>query len=174
MKTIKIHGKEYVEVKERVKFFRENYKDWSLTSEILELTEKRCVIISTVADLEGRKRATGIAYEILTNHGVNKTSFIENCETSANGRALANLGIMIDKGIASAEEVRNAKAQDFKKAKTQILTADKFEAMISAIEEGNSDQVKKRLSSYITTEKQKTELNKLLTEAEQASQISKK
>ena len=174
MKTINIHGKKYVPVSERLIYFRENYKDWSLTSKILELDEKRCVIISTVKDLEGRKIATGIAYEILGSTNVNKTSFIENCETSANGRALGNLGIMIEDNICSADEVFNAKAQDFKKAKTQTLNDSKFQAMIIAIAEGNSEQVKKRMSSYIMTEKQKTELNRLLTEAEQASQIIKK
>jgi len=41
MKTINIHGKQYVEVKERIKHFREHFKDWSLTSDLLEFRSKR-------------------------------------------------------------------------------------------------------------------------------------
>ena len=44
LKTINIHGKNYVEVNERIKYFRENYKGWSLISELIDLTENKCVI----------------------------------------------------------------------------------------------------------------------------------
>ena len=44
LKTVNIKGKEYVEVNERLKHFRENYKNWCLTSDVVELTDDRCVI----------------------------------------------------------------------------------------------------------------------------------
>ena len=50
-------------------------------------------------------RATGFAQEDKSSSYINKTSYVENCETSAWGRALANLGIGIDTSIASSNEV---------------------------------------------------------------------
>src|SRR5207302_1031738 len=59
---------------------------------------------------DGRIVATGTAFERKDNPSsmVNKTSHVENCETSAWGRALGNFGIGIDAAVASADEVRNA------------------------------------------------------------------
>jgi hypothetical protein len=50
----------------------------------------------------------GHAYEREDSTFINKTSYIENCETSAVGRALGMLGLGIDTSVASAEEVQNA------------------------------------------------------------------
>lgn len=107
MKSINIKGKNYVMVNDRIKFFRENekYAGWSLTSELVNLTEDSCVIKAIVTDTDGFVVATGFAQEDRTSSMINKTSFVENCETSAWGRALGNLGIGIDDSIASAEEV---------------------------------------------------------------------
>lgn len=108
MKTINIKGKEYVEVNERIKFFRENYKGYKLTSEIISLENGFVVIKATILNENNEVVATGHAYEKEDSSFINKTSYIENCETSAWGRALGNLGIGIDTSIASAEEVENA------------------------------------------------------------------
>ncbi len=108
MRTIDIKGKLYVEVNERLKYFRENYKNWSLTSEIISLNNGVVVIKAIIRDENDNIKATGLAYEKEGSTFINKTSYIENCETSAWGRALGNLGIGIDTSIASAEEVQNA------------------------------------------------------------------
>jgi hypothetical protein len=108
MKTVDIKGKAYVEVNERIKYFRENYKGWSLESDLLSLDNGVCVIKATIRDENGVVKANGLAYEKENSTFINKTSYIENCETSAWGRALGNLGIGIDTAIASAEEVINA------------------------------------------------------------------
>ena len=171
MKTINIHGKEYVEVNERIKHFREFYKDWSLTSEIERLeailiNEKEhimCVFKSCVYSPDGLLKSTGHAYEILGSTYINKTSFIENCETSANGRALGNLGIGIDTSVASADEVNLAILQHEKKEKPK-LDKQKMQAMLDAIAEGKFDVVKKRMNNYKLTKKQKTELDKHIKE----------
>lgn len=114
MKGINIKGKNYIMVNERIKYFREKYQNWSLTSEIVELNENSCVIKATICDENGVIKATGFAQEDRTSSMINKTSFVENCETSAWGRALGNLGIGIDDSIASAEEVDLAiKKQEF-------------------------------------------------------------
>ena len=108
MKTVNIKGKEYVEVNERLKYFRQNYKDYSLESEIIELSNGIVTIKAIIKDENGRTIATGLAQEKESSSFINKTSFVENCETSAWGRALGNLGIGIDTSVASADEVNNA------------------------------------------------------------------
>lgn len=108
MKTVKIKGKDYIEVNERIKYFRKEYPDWSIITEIQKLENGFCLIKASVIDENDNVRATGHAYENENSTMVNQTSYIENCETSAVGRCLGILGIGIDTSIASAEEVQNA------------------------------------------------------------------
>ena len=108
IKTINIKGKDYITVNERLKAFRELYKRFSLTSEITHLNENGVIIRASIKDDKGVELASGIAHEVKGSSFINKTSFIENCETSAWGRALGNLGIGIDTSVASADEVINA------------------------------------------------------------------
>ena len=58
--------------------------------------------------------ANGLAEESKGSTFINKTSYVENCETSAWGRALGNLGIGLDTSVASADEVKNAIANQGK------------------------------------------------------------
>jgi len=111
LQTIDIKGKDYVLVNERIRAFRELYQGYRLISEIVSLENGVCVIKATVQDGNGNVVATGHAYEKEGSTYINKTSYIENCETSAWGRALGNLGIGIDTSIASFEEVANAVIQ---------------------------------------------------------------
>ena len=106
--TTNIKGKEYVLVNDRIKAFRENFPQYSLTSEIVELTDKRVVMVAKIINPDGVVVATGHAYEDANGSFINKTSYIENCETSAWGRALANLGVGIDGSMCSADELANA------------------------------------------------------------------
>lgn len=134
MKTVNIKGKEYVEVNERIKYFRkhEDYKGWSLESEIISIENGVCIIKAIIKDNEGIIKATGLAYEKENSTFINKTSYIENCETSAWGRALGNLGIGIDTSIASSNEVENAIINQ-KKAetvKTQMSVKDEIRHML--------------------------------------------
>ena len=110
MKTIDIKGKEYVMINERILFFRESelYDGWSLTSEIVSHVNGAILIKAIITDQNGFVVASGMAQEKDGDGFINKTSYVENCETSAWGRALGNLGIGIDTSIASAEEVQNA------------------------------------------------------------------
>lgn len=113
-KTTNIRGKQYVEVNERVKFFRqeEQYKNWTIMTELTVTDDRKEVICKCIiADKEQRVIATGHAHEEKASSNINKTSFVENCETSAIGRALAMLGIGIDTSIASANEVSDAIAK---------------------------------------------------------------
>ena len=80
-------------------------------SEFTHLDADVAVCKATIADDKGRVVSTGHAHEERGSSNINKTSFVENCETSAIGRALAMLGIGIDTSIASANEVEEAIAK---------------------------------------------------------------
>jgi len=107
METINIKGKEYVTVDERLKFFRKNVPNASLISEMISNQDGVCIFKASIF-IDGTIVATGHAYEKEGSTFINKTSYIENCETSAWGRALANLGIGLTGSVASADEVQNA------------------------------------------------------------------
>lgn len=112
-KTTNIKGKEYVEVNERIKYFRtaEEYKGWSINTELVDFNSESCIMRAEIRDDQWVLRATGYAQEDKSSSYINKTSYVENCETSAWGRALANLGIGIDTSIASSNEVAMAVAK---------------------------------------------------------------
>lgn len=108
IRTTDIKGKEYAEVNQRIKVFRMLYPEGSITTEIVGMENGVVIMRATVKDNEGYVLATGTAYEKEDSSFINKTSYIENCETSAVGRALGMCGIGIDTSVASAEEVQNA------------------------------------------------------------------
>ena len=109
MKTIDIQGSPYVKVNERLIYFNEHYKDGRITTDLVEMTERYIVKATIIPDVSNSERYfTGYAEEVVGSSQVNKTSALENCETSAVGRGLAMMGIGIIKSIASAEEVANA------------------------------------------------------------------
>lgn len=108
IKTTDIKGKEYAEVNQRIKAFRMICPSGTIETELLSNENGVCVIKATVRDESGKILGTGIAYEKENSSFINKTSYIENCETSAVGRALGMCGLGIDVSVASAEEVQNA------------------------------------------------------------------
>ena len=108
LKTVDVKNKAYVEVNQRIKAFRMLQPNGSIVTELLSDDGERCVFRAIVSDVNGLVLGTGTAFEMKGSSFINKTSYIENCETSAVGRALAMCGIGIDVSIASAEEVQNA------------------------------------------------------------------
>ena len=113
-KTTNIKGKEYVEVNQRLLYFRneKKYEGWGIETNFLVLDSESCVAQCTIKDADGYIAAQGTAQEDKSSSYINKTSYIENCETSAVGRALAMLGIGIETSIASSNEVSMAIAKD--------------------------------------------------------------
>lgn len=115
-KTGQIKSKEYSEVNQRIKAFRMIYPEGYINTEIIErdLTNGFVLMKATVGyyDESGANRILGVGtsfeWKNDPNSMVNKTSYIENCETSAVGRALGMCGIGIDSSIASADEVKRA------------------------------------------------------------------
>lgn len=108
IKTTDIRGKQYAEVNQRIKAFRMLCPNGCITSEILSNEDGVVVMKASVLDEDGKLLGTGTAYEKEGSSTINKTSYIENCETSAVGRALAMCGFGIDLSVASFEEVSNA------------------------------------------------------------------
>ena len=106
-----IRGKNYETVASRVKRFRYMYPTYAMTSEIITMDERHIVILARIKDEKGRVLATGHAEEVIGSTMINKTSALENGETSAWGRALACFSIDASGNIASAEEVSRAVKQ---------------------------------------------------------------
>jgi len=128
MKTIDIKGTPYVTVNSRLTHFREHFKSHSLISEIVSNEDGICIIKATISDESGKVLATGHAFEKEGSTFINRTSHIENCETSAWGRALGNFGIGVDAAVASYEEVANAVIQQKtprKRSKQSVCAEDK-------------------------------------------------
>lgn len=141
---INIHGNEYETVASRVQKFRETYKNWCLETKIVVNTENNVVIEARISDETGRLVANGHAEEFRNSSHINKTSALENAETSAWGRALANLGLA-GVHIASADEMKHA-------VKTQAKSHP-----ASTSQKTNYGNSKKKI-----TEKQDAWLNKIL------------
>lgn len=108
--TTPIKGKNYAEVPQRVQAFRKLYPEGSIETELISNENGVCVFKAT-ASFGDVILGTGHAYEKENSSFINKTSYIENCETSAVGRALGFLGIGSETTMASYEEVANAQLQ---------------------------------------------------------------
>jgi len=108
IKTVDIKGKDYAQVNDRVKAFRQLCPNGAISTEIISMQDGVVTIKATVCDEEGKVLGTGLAQEKESSSFINKTSYIENCETSAVGRALGFAGIGVDGSMYSAEELVNA------------------------------------------------------------------
>lgn len=108
LKTIPIKGKEYIEVNQRVTAFRRLHPEGSISTTVQDFVNGVILVRAEIRDGEGKLLASGLALEEKTSSAINKTSYVENCETSAVGRALGFLGIGIDTAIASYDEVSHA------------------------------------------------------------------
>jgi hypothetical protein len=107
---VNIHGKSYQTVALRVRNFREKHPGYTLATEIVSRDPECVVMKATISDDGGRLIATGHSEEYRKASTINKTSALENAETSAIGRALAAFG-MGGTEFATADEVANAIAQ---------------------------------------------------------------
>ena len=164
LKTINIKGKKYVEVNERLKYFRSNYPNHSLLSEITHIDSEMVVVRTQIIDPEDRILASGHAHEEKSASFINKTSYVENCETSSWGRCLANFGIGIDESVASANEVDIAIKKQNIKSTTKKMTIEIYQAMMKSIKDGNKDLVTEHMNKYDMTKAQKDAITKAINE----------
>ena len=131
IKTTNIKGKQYAEVHERIKHFRGNpdYAHLGINTfiETWDTENEQVLIKAVVYDMDKNLvLASGLAWESRGDKSsfVNKTSYVENAETSAIGRALACMGIGIEDAYASAFEVANAIAQQDGKKKDHLKVVE--------------------------------------------------
>lgn len=136
--TTNIKGKDYAEVNQRIKAFRMLYPTGLIDTKIEMLQDGVCVMVAQVGyygdDGCINWLGKGTAYEKENSTFINKTSYIENCETSAVGRALGMAGFGIDTSVASAEEVQNAIANQKRKEKTTFDLQDEMQKLMNELE----------------------------------------
>jgi hypothetical protein len=110
-KAIKVQGKDYILVKDRVLAFNELYPDGAIHTVLLSDPKDTQVVIKAIVtpDIKTPERTfIGHSQAVVGQGVVNKTAALENAETSAVGRALAFMGIGVIESIASADEMIKA------------------------------------------------------------------
>jgi hypothetical protein len=144
--VVKIHGREYKTVALRVAEFKEQHPEWSIVTELVSADDETVVMKALVMDQDQRIRGTGYAEEKRSASKINKTSAMENAETSAIGRSLAACGFAGTE-FASADEVANAIAQQNidEQVKEQV---DRLMAHNAAVRE-NWDTVAYMKAAYL-------------------------
>ena len=142
IKTVDIKGKQYAEVNQRIKAFRMLYPDGFIRTEMIYNGDGMCIIRAEVG-VGDKVLGTGMAFEERGSSFINKTSYIENCETSSVGRAIGMLGIGIDTSVASYEEVANAikqqESDEVKELGKQKIGKNKQDTILSMAERDGVD-----------------------------------
>lgn len=154
--TGKTITKDYAEVNQRLKAYRMVYPKGCIKPTIITLEDGICVIQAEVFDESGNLLSMATAQENQRSSYINQTNYIENCETSAVGRALGFAGFGINSAIASAEDIKN----EIDKENYDEPMTDKQLTMIAGL---NPDMKEKLIKTY---KKDITELTK--KEAEKA------
>jgi len=114
--VVDIHGTEYTMIAARLRMFREEHPDWTVMTEFTSDENDRVVVKATIANPEQHVIANGHAEEVRGSTNINSTSALENCETSAVGRALAFVsGEYAGNAIRSADEMADAIKQQNEK-----------------------------------------------------------
>ena len=137
LRKTNIKGKDYVDVATRLQAFRQMYPEGCIeTVRNKETPDDVAEFEAFVRTEDGRLLATGHAREVQSSSMINKTSFVENAETSAIGRALGHVGIGSTQSIASVEELTSAMA-----AQEVIAQTDKVIDAIIDIAGGDRERV---------------------------------
>ena len=169
---LSIHNKKYSTVPMRIEIFRKHFgTKYSIENEILIDDGKRIVVRSVIKDTAGNVLASGHAEEFRGTTNINKTSALENAETSAAGRCLGMFGLHGGE-MASAFEVEVAidRQEDMTNfvtsvhgaitsCQTQVQLAalfDKSTAQMNALEQQDPDEWTKIVVHY---EEKELELN---------------
>jgi len=151
---VKIHGKEYYTVVERVNMLHDKTKGQYSLNTSLERYENGIVIMKATLSFGGNT-FTGHAYEKEGSTQINKTSALENCETSAIGRALASAGFGGTE-FASANEVENAihqqsdsnKQEDW--MKKNKMSADQLIIINDLVAEIGDEDIEKKTNTWLS------------------------
>lgn len=142
---VKIHGKEYQTVAKRIADFRGEHKEWPIETDVISNADI-VIVKAVIKNPSGVVIATGYAEEVRGSTNINKTSALENCETSAVGRALAFFGLGGTE-IASANEVSDAIINQAKQEVGEYFTnynacvRDNFAVLMDYKEAINNDDL---------------------------------
>jgi hypothetical protein len=106
-KVMAFNLEDYETVETRLEKWHGKFPDNRIETELIEASNTRFIVFCKLFKTEADPKpcATGLAFEIISDRGVNATSALENCETSAIGRALANAGFAAKGKRASKEEM---------------------------------------------------------------------
>lgn len=132
---VQIHGKEYLTVAYRVGQFRKEYPEYTVETELVDRSEEFVIVKATIKDLDGRVLATGHGEEYRASSQINRTSALENAETSAIGRALAAYKYTGTE-FASADEVANAIHQQSTPQRPRRATMKQVELLVNKVKWG--------------------------------------
>jgi hypothetical protein len=158
--VVTIRGREYTMVSARVARFREQHPDWTIQTDLVLQDQERVIMKASILDGE-RLIATGYAEEIRGSTQINETSAVENCETSAIGRALAAFGLAGSE-YASADELSGAliqqKEREMWAANRAFMDAfegnyDSIQAVRGFLAEDNFDAAKEAMSEIPNEDK---------------------
>jgi hypothetical protein len=125
---------DYETVEVRLGKFIAEYPDFRIYTELLESSPTRFIVRASIyrTELDANPWATGLAYEVVTDRGINSTSALEVCETSAIGRSLANAGYAAKgKRPSQAEMAKVIAAED--KPKTIYGTPNSRSAAVEQV-----------------------------------------
>ena len=116
---MKLKGKDYLEVKWRLVWFREDHPDFGIHTELIELDDKHAVFKASITNEEGRQLSSGTGSESVKDFG----DFIEKAETKAVGRALAMLGYgtQFDPDLEEGSRIVDAPVESQKKSNAQRM-----------------------------------------------------
>ena len=105
---------DYETVEERLVKYWKDHPDGQIHTSLLDSSGGRYIVIAQVyrTEADARPWTTGLAEETVAGRGVNATSALENCETSAIGRALANAGYATKGKRASREEMSKVQSKN--------------------------------------------------------------
>jgi hypothetical protein len=152
MKKGNNYNEDYERVATRMKTFKKEYPNHAIITEIMResyVKEKHEVIIrAMIFDPNNRLLATGTALEREGFGDINETSWLENCETSAIGRAFKTLGLGDSDNFATEEEVKNAKSKQGSIEKNQAVNKGK-----ELVEKARGGKPKKEIDLSFITEK---------------------
>ena len=135
-KTTTFKGNPYVEVKERVRYLREQwFGRYEIKTAFSFYPEGKMFVVHATLTLHheglGAREYQGLAQEIVEGKGVNSTSALENAETSAVGRACAMAGIGSEGAIASFDEL----------VKAELRRAGSFDAVKDELKEEEAQRI---------------------------------
>jgi len=168
MKTINIKGKDYVTVAERLLHLKENYV-YDIQTEPTFYPEQEMWVVKAILRIYDKEKKdvliyTGLAQEIIGDGYINKTSALENCETSAVGRACAFAGIGIVDGVVSVDEINKAKTRETYKEDTRPWLSEKqLQQTVSRfVNDGEIDIIDKCRKTFRIREEYNKQLDSLI------------